>query len=518
MKRYVAYIRVSTPKQGERGSSLQEQKAAIDAYARRHGLDIAEWFEERETAAKQGRPIFLQMLKALERGRADGVITHKIDRSARNLRDWATLGELLDRGIELHFAHESIDLSSRGGRLSADIQAVVAADFIRNLRDEVRKGFYGRIKQGFYPLPAPLGYLDQGRAVAKAIDPLNGPLVATAFRLYASGDWSLERLRREMHERGLRSKTGKTLTRGALSLILTNPFYVGLIRIRAVGEVFPGLQPPIIDKNTFDEVRDLLAGKCRRRTTRNRFRYQRLLSCASCGYALIAERQKGHVYYRCHSDSCRGNTLREEIVDETLRRSAAPFTLTDEECAAVQRDIDTILASRTNDAAVEIRARDLQLATIDGRLTRLTDAYVDQLVDRDTYLQRKEKLLGDRTRLTNRAAAEEDGKTAIRVQAERILELLKALGTLPFFGNDGKLREILGNTTSNLSVQGKYVAIAWRNPFSMLVNEGGIRSGGPYRTAPRTGRVDCTAEIIVDHCKQREESNGHDFSAPLSKQ
>ena len=156
MKRYIAYIRVSTPKQGERGSSLQEQKAAIDAYARRHGLDIAEWFEERETAAKQGRPVFLQMLKALERGRADGVITHKIDRSARNLRDWATLGELLDRGIELHFAHESIDLSSRGGRLSADIQAVVAADFIRNLRDEVRKGFYGRIKQGFYPLPAPL--------------------------------------------------------------------------------------------------------------------------------------------------------------------------------------------------------------------------------------------------------------------------------------------------------------------------------------------------------------------------
>jgi len=33
---------------------------------------------------------------------------HKIDRSARNLRDWSDLGELIDRGIAVHFAHESV--------------------------------------------------------------------------------------------------------------------------------------------------------------------------------------------------------------------------------------------------------------------------------------------------------------------------------------------------------------------------------------------------------------------------
>ena len=94
-------------------------------------------------------------------------------------------------GIELHFAHESIDLSSRGGRLSADIQAVVAADYIRNLRDEVRKGFYGRLKQGLYPLHAPLGYVDNGGGQVKTIDPLRGPLVVQAFELYSTGQWSL---------------------------------------------------------------------------------------------------------------------------------------------------------------------------------------------------------------------------------------------------------------------------------------------------------------------------------------
>src|SRR5688500_5225998 len=100
MRQYFAYIRVSTVKQGEKGSSLQEQRAAIENYARRQGLAISQWFEEKETAAKLGRPVFTEMLKGLERGRAAGVITHKIDRSARNLRDWARLGELVDRGIE----------------------------------------------------------------------------------------------------------------------------------------------------------------------------------------------------------------------------------------------------------------------------------------------------------------------------------------------------------------------------------------------------------------------------------
>ena len=54
-KRYFGYIRVSTAKQGEKGVSLIEQKDAIDRYAQRFGLPVAQWFEERESAAKRGR-------------------------------------------------------------------------------------------------------------------------------------------------------------------------------------------------------------------------------------------------------------------------------------------------------------------------------------------------------------------------------------------------------------------------------------------------------------------------------
>jgi site-specific DNA recombinase len=84
MKEYFGYIRVSTVKQGE-GVSLQEQRSAIERYALRSGLSIVRWFEEKETAAKRGRPIFSAMLRLLSKERVAGVIIHKIDRSARNL-------------------------------------------------------------------------------------------------------------------------------------------------------------------------------------------------------------------------------------------------------------------------------------------------------------------------------------------------------------------------------------------------------------------------------------------------
>jgi DNA invertase Pin-like site-specific DNA recombinase len=111
-KQFFAYVRVSTLKQGTQGSSLQEQRGAIEAYAQRNGISIVEWFEERVTAAKRGRSVFARMLKALERGRAHGIIIHKIDRSARNLRDWADLADLIDRGAEIHFEGGLGDISA----------------------------------------------------------------------------------------------------------------------------------------------------------------------------------------------------------------------------------------------------------------------------------------------------------------------------------------------------------------------------------------------------------------------
>jgi site-specific DNA recombinase len=85
MKTFFAYVRVSTMRQGEAGVSLREQRAIITRHAERSGLFIKQWFEERQTAAKSGRPVFGEMVKKLKLKQASGVLIHKIDRSARNL-------------------------------------------------------------------------------------------------------------------------------------------------------------------------------------------------------------------------------------------------------------------------------------------------------------------------------------------------------------------------------------------------------------------------------------------------
>jgi hypothetical protein len=106
-------------------------------------------------------------------------------------------------------------------------------DYIRNLREETIKGFYGRLKQGFLPMPAPIGYLDCGAGKPKEIDPVRGPLVKQAFTLYTTCRFSHETLADKMFQLGLRTKSGKRLTATRWSAILNNPF---LLRVNSYQE------------------------------------------------------------------------------------------------------------------------------------------------------------------------------------------------------------------------------------------------------------------------------------------
>jgi len=336
-KQFFSYIRVSTTKQGEHGVSLQEQQDSISRYAQHQNLRIIRSFEEQETAAKRGRPVFSEMLRLLKRGAAQGVVIHKIDRGARNLKDWADLAELIDTGVEVHFANESLDLKTRGGRLSADIQAVVAADFIRNLREETKKGFYGRLKQGLYPIRAPIGYLDCGGGQAKTPDPKMAPLVREAFERYATGNISQPRLVDEMYRRGLRNRQGKEVSLNGISTMLNNPFYTGLIRIKKTGECYPGVHAPILSKKLFDTVQQVLNGKTVPRTHKHDFTFSRMIRCALCGSTVMAELQKGHIYYRCHTRACATKTIREELIDKALDAAFVPLYLNEDETAYVKQ-------------------------------------------------------------------------------------------------------------------------------------------------------------------------------------
>jgi site-specific DNA recombinase len=498
-KQYFSYTRVSTAKQGEHGVSLSEQKEAIFRYAQKNGLRISRSFEEQETAARRGRPIFSTMLRLLKIGRARGVIIHKIDRSARNLRDWADLGELIDAGLEVHFANESLDLNTRGGRLSADIQAVVASDYIRNLREETRKGFYGRLKQGLYPLGAPIGYEDRGSGKAKEIDARTGPRVRQAFELYATGTYSLPRLTEEMHARGLRNRRGGRVSVNGLSTMLNNTFYLGLIRIKKTGEVFPGVHAPLVRKHVFDNVQRILEGKTVLRATTHDFTFRRLARCAACRYALIGERQKGHVYYRCHTRACDPNCVREEMIEDAMTKALMSLRLDHEEIAHIREWIERHRANQASRRVSEIANIRLQLNQVADRIGRLTDAYIDGVLDKNLLEERRYKLLQTQAGLKERLLRLETGQDDSLARLDEFLELIKSASNLYKMALSEEKRDFVKKLTSNLTVDHKNVMVTLKNAAQVISSRDNFTCSSPDRGVHRTWEP--ILNQLVEHFK-----------------
>ncbi len=466
MKEYYAYIRVSTQKQGQKGVSLIEQREAIERYAAREHLVIKEWFEERVTAAKSGRPVFNVMIRNLRQRKVSGIVIHKIDRSARNLKDWAMLGEMIDTGIDVRFTTENLDLHSRGGRLSADLQAVVATDYIRNLREETLKGIYGRLKQGLYPFCAPLGYLNNGGGQVKTPDPERAPLIRNAFELYATGNYTLASLASAMRTRGISSRSGQSLTAKYWSKVLNNPFYAGIIRLHSTGEVFQGKHEPLVSSTLFEQVQRVLKSRSGIRVKRTDFLFRRMLRCRTCNLSLIAERQKGFVYYRCHSKECRGVCVREDVIDnhiiERLKAIEIPKDIADE-IRALLPSKEEVWLSRNESVLKALR---LRKNSCTSRLSRLTDALIDGLIDKVAHDERRQKLLFELKALDQNIARLEGNPGYMKRHIEHNLELWESVCSSYRSGNITEKRELLSELTSNFRISGKTLLLELSEPFT----------------------------------------------------
>jgi site-specific DNA recombinase len=495
------YTRVSTAKQGE-GVSLEVQKEEITRYAEKHGLTISRWFEEKETAAKSGRPIFNAIIRDLNDHKADGLIVHKIDRSARNFRDWAKIGELSDQGVAIHFVTESLDFQSRGGRLTADIQAVIASDYIRNLREEAIKGIRGRLKQGLYPHMAPLGYLNQGGGVPKIPDPARAPLITDAFTLYGTGRFSIRSLCVEMDKRGLRSRAGNPLARTSMEQLLGNPFYCGVIRIKKTGETFKGVHQPLISASLFRRVEELKSGKYHKKVLHHFHIYRGLFLCANCGNKLIAERQKIYVYYRCHTKNCRTQCVREEHIESGVQDAFDRIDITDRDFERLRSSISCWYEERRH-AFGTANALNLRKSEITARIEALTDALIDRLIDKEVYSKRKERLMIESRKMEEQLqkigdfAAETD-------KLIKFLELVKNLAGLYQIAAPSEKRLIVELATSNRFVDGKNVNLQASDWLATVENATTVLCGGASRDIDRTPTVERERQLGLLHAAQCE--------------
>src|SRR5262245_9890355 len=88
----VAYLRVSTDRQGAHGLGIEAQRAAVEAYAKARGIALAGEYVEVESGANKARP---ELHRAIAHARKvhGTLLIAKLDRLARN---FAFLAQLLD--------------------------------------------------------------------------------------------------------------------------------------------------------------------------------------------------------------------------------------------------------------------------------------------------------------------------------------------------------------------------------------------------------------------------------------
>ena len=306
----VAYIRVSTKDQAERGNaeegfSIPAQREACLRQAESLGVIVAEEFVDRgESARSAARPELQRMLSYLTEHPTSHVIVHKLDRLARSREDDVGINLAIRKsGATLVSCTENID-ETPSGLLVHGIMSSIAEFYSQNLAAEVKKGSLQKAKSGGTPGRAPTGYInvrmmENGREVRTvALDPDRAPLMQYAFERYSRGDINMRDLLEDLHQRGLDSRPGprtpsKPLTLSNLHRLLTHPYYKGLVRYKGVA--YPGNHEAIVDAQTWQRVQDVLAERSHqgKKDRKHNHYLKGTVWCGHCGGRLIVSHNKG---------------------------------------------------------------------------------------------------------------------------------------------------------------------------------------------------------------------------------
>ncbi len=213
--RTIAYVRVSTDKQADKGVSLDAQRAKVAAYAGLYDLDVVEVIVDAGVSAKTlDRPGLTRALDMLRKGDADALLVVKLDRLTRSVRD---LGDLVARYFApgkaaLLSVGEQIDTRSAAGRLVLNVLASVSQWEREAIGERTATAMQHKAASGEYTGgAAPYGFRLADDGVHLAEVEAEQTVLAAARQLRTAG-LSLRAVARELDARGLRSRVGRAFS------------------------------------------------------------------------------------------------------------------------------------------------------------------------------------------------------------------------------------------------------------------------------------------------------------------
>ncbi len=399
----VIYCRVSTAEQVQ-NLSLSTQEKLCREYCGQQGWDVARVFiEQGESAKTANRPELQNLLtycREHKRGLA-AVVVYALNRFSRDSKDHHILrGLLLGFGIAIRSATEPIDESSTG-RLMEGLLAAFA-QYDNDVRAErTTAGMKEAITRGRWTFQAPIGYRNgHGHRSEPSLvpDDNQGPLVAQAFELYATGLGKIECLR-AVTALGLTSSSGRPVTPQTFDRMIRNPVYSGRIIVPRWKLNVRGDFQPLVTDLVFQQVQRRLrggvgAGKARTKLHQD-FPLRRFVRCTHCETPLTGSwstgRNRKYPYYHCRR--CRRVTLKKADLE-------ARFTSLLEELipkpgfVRLFREIVIDVWKGELIRAEAIRsALDKRIEEFSHRLLQLDEAFVFQkAIDRESYESQRDRI------------------------------------------------------------------------------------------------------------------------------
>ncbi len=265
--RCAIYTRVSSDAGLEQDfNSLDAQHDAAQAYIRSQAhacwtLIRTHYDDGGFSGGNTERPALQRLLADVQARKVDVIVVYKVDRLTRSLADFAKLVELFDaHNVSFVSVTQHFNTTTSMGRLTLNV-LLSFAQFEREVTSErIRDKIAASKRKGLWVGgKVPLGYsLKDGKIVIVADE---AERVRTIFRRYVEVG-SLNHLMVDLRHRGIitkvqplksgRSIGGIPFTRGPLSYLLRNRFYIGEVVYK--GEVLLGSQPPILDRGVFEAV------------------------------------------------------------------------------------------------------------------------------------------------------------------------------------------------------------------------------------------------------------------------
>ena len=296
------------------------------------------------------RPALKQLLADVEARRVDCVVVYKVDRLSRSLLDFASIIGLLDRnGVTFVSVTQQFNTNSSLGRLTLNI-LLSFAQFEREIISErTRDKVYAARRKGKWTGGHPvLGYDLDVRGGSIHVNPEEAAIVRRIFQTFVRKRSLMETLY-EVERKGGKAKAwitrrgtgygGRRFTRHTLEYLLTNPIYVGRVRLK--GSLHQGEQPAIVDEKLWAQAHQVFKETERPRSLEKPEPQDAilrgLLFCESCGTPMVPTytvRRRARVrYYTCLSaqkhgwKSCPTRTLSAGTIEEAVRARIHPHSL-----------------------------------------------------------------------------------------------------------------------------------------------------------------------------------------------